>query len=60
MAEGLLYNYLFILHLKIEMMKKKLVRLAEDRGRTDPLVIALSRRIDQLMVEYMRKMRKAG
>jgi radical SAM superfamily enzyme YgiQ (UPF0313 family) len=51
---------LYLLHLRIELLKKRLVRLAEDRGRTDPLVIALSRRIDQLMVEYMRKMRKAG
>ena len=46
---------LYILHLRIEMMKKRLVRLAEDRGRTHPLVLALSRRLDGLVVEYMRK-----
>lgn len=50
---------LYILHLRIEMMKKRLVRLAEDRGRTHPLVLALSRRLDALIVEYMN-MRKAG
>ena len=44
---------LYILHLRIEMMKKRLVRLAEDRGRTHPMVLAMSRRIDRLMVEHM-------
>lgn len=51
---------LYLLHLRIELLKKRLVRLAEARGRADPLVMAMSRRIDQLVVDYMRKMRKAG
>jgi hypothetical protein len=44
---------LYLLHLRIELLKKRLVRLAEDRGRTHPMVLAMSRRIDRLIVEHM-------
>ena len=46
---------LYILYLRIEMMKKRLVQLAEDRGRTHPLVLAMSRKLDRLIAEYVRK-----
>ncbi|HHW41284.1 MAG TPA: aspartyl-phosphate phosphatase Spo0E family protein [Syntrophomonadaceae bacterium] len=45
---------LLILHLKIEAMRKRLIHLAEKYGRSHPLVLAASRRLDGLVVEYMR------
>lgn len=37
-----------------EMMRKRLVQLAEKRGHNHPLVLAMSQRLDVLIVEYMR------
>lgn len=44
-----------ILRLKIEAMRKRLVRLAEKYGRHHPLVLAASRKLDGLINEYMRE-----
>lgn len=50
-----------LLRMKIAAIRKRLVRLAEKHGRTHPLVIAMSRRLDALIVESMRmEMREAG
>lgn len=46
---------LYILHLKIKMMRKRLAQLVEDRGKTHPLVLAVNRRINQLVAEFHRK-----
>lgn len=45
---------IFLLYLKIELMRRRLVRLAERHGRHHPLVLAMSRRLDGLINEYMR------
>lgn len=45
---------IFLLHLKIELMRRRLVRLAEKYGRNHHLVLAMSRRLDGLINEYMR------
>lgn len=46
---------LYLLYLRIEMLRKRLERIAEDKERTHPLVLAMSRRLDGLVEEYMRK-----
>ena len=46
---------LYLLYLQIEMLRKRLERIAEDKERTHPLVLAMSRKLDGLIVEYMRK-----
>lgn len=43
-----------LLHLKIEFLRRTMVRLAERHGRHHPLVLAMSRRLDGLINEYMR------
>jgi hypothetical protein len=41
--------------MKIETMRERLVKLAEKSGYNHPLVLVLSRTLDGLIVEYMRK-----
>ena len=46
---------LYLLYLRIEMLRKRLERITEDKERTHPLVLAMSRKLDGLIVEYKRK-----
>lgn len=48
---------LFSLHLKIVKSKQRLLELAEQYGRTDPKVLAYSRKLDKLIVEFQRRTR---
>jgi hypothetical protein len=54
-----MHTNLLILHMKIELMRKTRVRLAEKHGRTHPLVLAQSRQLGKVIVEF-EKLRKAG
>jgi hypothetical protein len=50
---------LLALRMKVELMRKAMVRLAEKHGRTHPLVLAQSRKLDRVIVEF-EKLRRAG
>ncbi len=43
----------FQLYLEIELKKQRLVLLAERYGRTSPIVIAFSQRLDKLINKYL-------
>ncbi len=43
----------FQLHLEIELKKQRLVLLAEKYGRTSPVVVAFSQRLDKLINKYL-------
>lgn len=50
---------LLALRMKVELMRKAMVRLAEKHGRTHPLVLAQSKNLDKVIVEF-EKLRRAG
>ena len=54
-----MHTDLLALHMKIELLRKAMVRLAEKHGCTHPLVLAQSRELDRVIVEFER-LRKAG
>jgi hypothetical protein len=51
---------LFSLHLKIELKRQRLNMLAEEYGREDPRVLALSQQLDRDILELQKQMKKAG
>lgn len=44
----------YSLHLKIKAMRKRLINIAEKHGYKHPLVLSLSRKLDELIVEHMK------
>ena len=48
---------IFSLHLRIVKSKQRLLDLAEKYGRTDTRVLAYSRKLDKMIVEFQRTLK---
>jgi hypothetical protein len=46
---------LFPLHLKIAIQRRRLEEMVAKHGKTSPLVIAQSQKLDQLIVQLQKK-----
>ena len=46
---------LYALHLRAEALRTRMHRLAEKHGLGDPRVLRLSQKLDEVVVEIMRK-----
>lgn len=47
---------ILLLQMRYRFLQKRLIEMAEEYGRTDPRVVACSKKLDKVVVQLQRRM----